>query len=131
MASRTAVSSNATWSTVEKIGLSFPEVEAGLSWGSPALKIRGTMFACVPTNKEAEKNSIVVRLDFPQRDELLAAEPDVYYLKEHYVNYPCVLARLSRIHPDALHGLIGMAWTYMNRKAPKRRAVKAKTRKSR
>ena len=120
----------ATWASVEKIGLTFPDVEAGLSWGSPALKLRGQMFACVPTNKQAEKDSIVVRLDFPQRDELLAAEPGVYYLKEHYVNYPCILARLKKIHPDALHDLIGMAWTYMNRKAPKRRAVKAKTRKS-
>ena len=121
----------ATWAAIEKIGLALPDVEAGTSWGTRALKIRGTMFACIPTNKDAEKDSIVVRLDFPQRDELLAAEPDVYYLKEHYVNYPCVLARLKKIHPDALHDLIGMAWTYMNKKAPKRRAVKAKTRKSR
>ena len=120
-----------TWATVEKIGLALPDVEAGTSYGSPALKIRGQMFTCVPTNKEAEKNSIVVRLDFAQRDELLAAEPGVYYLKEHYVNYPCVLARLKKIHPDALHGLIGMAWTYVNDKAPRRRTLKAKKRKSR
>src|SRR5262245_58219952 len=75
-----------TWATVKKIGLALPDVEAGTSWGSPALKVRDTMFACVPTNKAAEKRSIVVRLDVAQRDELLAAEPDVYYLKEHYVN---------------------------------------------
>ena len=62
---------------------------------------------------------------------LLAAEPDVDYLKEHYVNYPCVPARLKSIYPDALHDLIGMAWTYVNRKSPKRRAAKAKTRTSR
>ncbi len=122
---------NATWAVVEKIGLALPEVEAGTSWGSPALKTRGRMFVCVPTHKSAEPDSIVACIDVPQRDELLAGEPDVYYLKEHYLNYPCVLARLKKIHPDALHDLIGMAWTYMNRKAPKRRAVKAKTRKSR
>ena len=128
MAIRSAVTSS--WDDVEKIGLELPEVEAGISWGSPALKIRGTMFACIPTNKEAEKDSIVVRLDFAQRDELLAAEPDVYYLKEHYVNYPCILARLKKIHRDALRDLIGMAWTYMNKQAPRRRTIKAKTRKS-
>ena len=113
----------------EKFGLALPDVEAGKSWGSPALLLRGTMFACVPTNTEAEKNSIVVRLDFAARDELLAAEPAVYYLKEHYVNYPCVLARLGKIHPDALRDLLGMAWAYMNDKAPRRRTVKAKARK--
>jgi hypothetical protein len=120
-----------SWATVEKIGLALPGVEAGISWGSPALKLRGTMFACIPTNKSAETDSIVVRLDFAQRDELLAAEPDVYYLKEHYVHYPCILARLKKIHPDALHDLIGMAWAYMNEQAPRRRTVKAKTRTSR
>lgn len=115
---------------VEQFGKTLPDVEAGTSWGSPALLIRGTMFACIPTNKSAERNSVVVRLDFAQRDELLAAEPDVYYLKAHYVNYPCVLARLGKIHPDALHDLVRMAWAYMNAKAPRRRTVKPK-RKSR
>lgn len=120
-----------TWAAVEKIGLTLPDVEAGLSWGSPALKLRGQMFACVPTNKQAEKDSIVLRLDFAQRDELIAAEPEVYYLKEHYVNYPCVLVRLNRVHPDALRDLVAMAWAHMNRKAPRRRPVTARKRKSR
>lgn len=117
-----------TWVTVEKIGLALPDVEAGTSYGSPALKVRGQMFACIPTNKDAEPNSIVVRLDLAQRDQLIAAAPDVYYLKEHYVNYPCVLARLKKIHPDALQDLIGMAWSYVNVKAPHRRTVTAKQR---
>jgi hypothetical protein len=116
---------------VERFGLALPGVETGKSWGSPALKIRGTMFACVPTNKSAERNFVVVRLDFPQRDELLAAEPEVYYLKEHYVNYPCVLARLGKIHPDALRDLVGMAWTYVNAKAPRRRTLQTRKRKAR
>ena len=120
-----------TWADVEKAGLVLPDVEAGISWGSPALKVRGVMFVCVPTHKSAEKDSVVFRLDFPQRDELLAAEPDVYYLKEHYVNYPCVLARLKKIHPVAQRVRVGMSWTYMNRKAPKRRTVKTRTRKRR
>lgn len=120
-----------TWATVEKIGLALPDVEAGTSYGSPALKVRGQMFACIPANKEAEKDSIVVRIDLAQRDELLAAEPDVYYLKEHYVNYPCVLARLKKIHPDALRDLIGMARSFVDKNAPRRQTVKAKKRKSR
>ncbi len=28
------------------------------------------------------------------------------YLKEHYLNYPCVLVRLSRVHVDALRDLV-------------------------
>jgi hypothetical protein len=118
-----------TWATVQKIGLALPDVEAGTSWGSPALLLRGTMFACVPTNKQAEKDSIVLRLDVAQRDELLAAEPEVYYLEEHYVNYPCVLVRLKKVHPDALRDLVGMARAYVDQTARRRRSVRAKKRR--
>src|SRR5262245_45731128 len=119
MAVRSAIKG---WAAVEKIGLTLPGVETGISWGTPALKLRGQMVACIPTNKQAEKNSIAVRIDFAQRDELLEAEPDVYYVKEHYLNYPCVLARLSRIHPDALRGLLAMGYDYVNARAPRKKA---------
>ena len=63
----------------------------------------------------------MVRVDFAQRDELIAAEPDVYYLKDHYVDYACVLVRLKRVHPDALRDLLRMAWQFVNSKAKKKR----------
>jgi hypothetical protein len=53
---------------------------------------------------------------------MIAAEPDVYYLKDHYVGYPCVLIRLSRIHPDALKDLLQSSWRFVSaRKQEKRR----------
>jgi hypothetical protein len=110
-----------TFATVKKIALALPDVEEGTAYGSPALKLRGQLLACIPTNKEAEPDSVVVRLDFAERDELLAAEPDVYYLKDHYVDYACVLVRLKRIHPDALPDLMRMAWQFVNSKAKTKR----------
>ena len=61
-----------------------------------------------------------------QREELLAAEPDIYYITEHYVNYPSILVRLPRIHADALRDLLGMAWQFANQgtKPRARRKVK-------
>jgi hypothetical protein len=130
MAARSPV--KPTFATVRRIGRALPDVEDSTAYGSPALKLRGRLMACIPTNRAAEKDSLVVCIDFAQRDELLAAEPDVYYLKEHYVNYPCLLVRLKRIHPDALSDLIGMAWQFANAKAPRRRAkAKPHTRKRR
>ena len=119
---------------VRTIALALPDVEEGTSWGATAFKLHGKMMACQPTNKAAEPDSLVVMLDFPQRDELLAAEPDVYYLKEHYEGYPCLLVRLKKVHPDALRDLLAMAWSYMNAKTKrkpqargaKRRAVRAR-----
>lgn len=89
-----------------------PDVEDGTTWGAPTLKVKGKMFACVAINKSAEPNSLVVRMEFAERDELIASDPKTYYLTDHYVNYPCVLVRLSRVHPDALRDLLHMAWRF-------------------
>jgi hypothetical protein len=91
---------------VVKLGLALPGVEEGISWGAPALKVKGRMFACVPTNRSAEPASIVVRLSFVERDIRVAAEPETYYLKPHYKDYPCVLARLGRLDDDELRDLL-------------------------
>ena len=98
---------------VRNLGRSLPDSEEGTAWGSPALKIDGQMFACMATNKAAEPNTLVVRIAFAQRDELLAAEPGIYYLKDHYVDYPCVLVRLARIRDDALRDLLRMGYEFM------------------
>jgi hypothetical protein len=100
---------NTTFDNVREIALGFPDVDEGTSYGLPAFKVRGQVFTCLASNKSAEPGTLVVRMDFAQRDELIAADPDVYYLKDHYVGYPCVLVRLSRIHPDALRDILGGA----------------------
>jgi hypothetical protein len=98
------------------------DVEETTSWGAPALKVHGKMFVCQAINKEAEPNTLVVRMDIAQRDALLEEDPDVYYLKDHYVDYPCVLVRLSRVHPEALRDLVQTAYRFVNVKGPQRRA---------
>jgi hypothetical protein len=110
------------------MGLALPEVEEGTAYGSPALKLRGQLLGCIPVNKQAEPNSFVVRVDFAQRDELLAAEPDIYYLKPHYEDHPCVLVRLKKIHPDAMRDLLTMGWKFVNSKAPRRRSARTASR---
>jgi hypothetical protein len=112
-----------TFDTVRNIGLKLPGVEDGTTYGTPALKVGGKMFTCIPSHKSAEPDSLAVRIDFAQRDELVAADPDTYYLKDHYLNYPVVLVRLSRVHEDALRELLNMAWRYASttRKRPARR----------
>ncbi len=102
--------------TVRKIALLLPNVEESTTYGSPALKVRGKLLACIPTHRSAEPGSLAVRIDFDQRAELLATAPDVYYVKDHYVNYPAVLVRLSRIHPDALQDLLAMSWRFVTAK---------------
>jgi hypothetical protein len=105
--------------TVRKAALLLPDVEEATAYGSVAFKARGKLMACVPIHKSAEPGSLMVRIDVEQRAELLAAAPEIYYLTDHYVNYPSVLVRLSRIHPDALRDLLGMAWRFVTARKAK------------
>ena len=98
-----------TFDTVRRIALALPHVEEGTMYGSPALKVRGRLLACLPVHKSAEPDSLAICINFDQRAELLEAAPESYYLTDHYVNYPIVLLRLSQIHRDSLRDLLGMA----------------------
>jgi hypothetical protein len=109
---------------VRKIGLALPGVEKSTAYGAPALKVRGKLLACVPTHRSAEPSSLAVRVGFEDRAELLAAAPDVYYATDHYLGYSAVLVRLSRITPDVLRDLLGMAHRFVTaheaRRSPSR-----------
>jgi hypothetical protein len=107
--------------TVRNIALGMSDVEDSTTYGPPALKVRGKLLACIPVHKSAEPDSVAVRIDFARRAELMTAAPDVYYLTDHYVNYPVVLVRLSRIHSDGLRDLLGMAWRFVSTKPPGRK----------
>ena len=72
------------------------------------------MFACLASHRSAEPNTLVVRMDFDERDGLIAAEPKTYYLTDHYVDYPCVLVRLTRVRHDALRDLLLMGWGFVS-----------------
>lgn len=117
------------FSRVEAIGKTLPDVEVTTSWGSPALKVRGTMFVCIASHKSAEPDTLVVRMDIANRDALIEDDPHTYYLKEHYVGYPCVLVRLGRVHPDALRDLVMGAYRYVLAKGRTTALTKRKARR--
>jgi len=121
--------STINFETVRKIGLALPDVEESTAYGSPALKVRGKLLACVPAHRSAEPGSLAVRVGFDDRAELLAAAPDVYYVTDHYLNYNAVLVRLSRVTPDVLRDLLGMAHKFVTtheaRRSPSRNRRRA------
>lgn len=98
-----------TFDTVRAVARELLEVEDCAAYGSPALKVRGKLMACIAINKSAEPGSLAVRIDKERRAELLEGAPDVYYVTDHYVNYPMVLVRMARIDAGALKDLLGMA----------------------
>jgi hypothetical protein len=76
--------------------------------------------ACVPTNKAAEPNSILIRIDRNDRPALLAEDPNLYYAPDHYLGYDGVLVRLQNLTPEILHDLLAMAHKFVTRKPPAR-----------
>ncbi len=112
---------------VRELGLALPDVEEGTVYGSPALKVRGKMFACIAINRSAEPDSLIACVGVDERERLIAEEPTVYYLTDHYVNGPVVLARLGRVDRSALKGLLQTAWRFTStRSKPQARRRKSR-----
>ena len=114
---------SSSFKAVESIGRTLPDVEVTTAWGQPTLKVLGKMFVCIASHKSAEPNTLAVMMDFADRDALVEDDPGTYYLKEHYVDYPCVLVRLSRVRADALRDLIAGAHRFVSAKV-RRRSVR-------
>ena len=109
-----------TFEDVLKIASSIGRVEESTSYGTPALKVGGKLMARL----REDGDSLVVGTTFEERQEMMAAEPDTYYITDHYLKYTWILVRLSRASPDALRDLLSRALRLTqltNRRAPKRR----------
>jgi hypothetical protein len=116
---------------VREIGLELPGVEESTAFGQPALKVRGQVLACLPASRSAEAESLMVRVDFEDRAELLAADPEAYYVTEHYVGYSAVLVRMARVNREVLRDLLGVAHKFVIRGGGAERAAAGKREKPR
>ena len=105
-----------TFHDVRALGLKLPGAEVGTAYGSPALTVNGRMFACIAINKSAEPDTLAVRVPLEQRTDLLADDPDTYYVTDHYADYPIVLVRLTRVRRDALGDLLQTAHRFVSEK---------------
>jgi hypothetical protein len=113
-----------TFDTVRKIALSLDGAEEGTSYGTAAFKVRGALFVRL----REDNDTLVLRTTFEQRGELISADPEQYFITDHYLNYEWVLVRMSRIHVDALRDLMRMAHRLASaskrRKTPTRRRAR-------
>ena len=101
---------------VRELVLVLSGVEESTIHGAPSWKVGGKLLACPAHHQSAEPNSLAVRIDADQRAELIAAEPSIYYVTDHYVKYPMVLVRLAAINRNALRDLLEKAWRFTNSK---------------
>lgn len=95
-----------SYAQVRAIAQEFPEVEDSTSYGTPALKVRGTLLARLKEDGE----TLVLKTTFADRELLLSGAPDIFFLTDHYLKYPWILVRLAQIDESFLRELIGNAW---------------------
>jgi hypothetical protein len=91
-----------SYDDVCKLALDLPGVEESTSYGTPALKVRGKLLARL----KEDGQTLVLRTTPTDRVRLLIADPTVFYLTDHYLNYPLILIRLSHIDRPLLAELI-------------------------
>jgi len=98
--------------TVCEIARTLPGAEESTSYGTPAFKVKGKLFARFHQDGE----SLVVSVDFDEREEMMNTDPEKFYITDHYRNYPWILVRLSKVRSEELRDLLLGSW---RRAAPK------------
>jgi hypothetical protein len=98
-----------TWSTVRALALALPGVEESTSYRTPAMKVRGKLIARLKEDGE----TIVVPMTIDERDVRIEADPDVFFVTDHYVPWPYVLVRLAKVTRTDLRELLQDAWRMM------------------
>ncbi len=101
---------------VREIAMKLGGFEDGAIRGAPSLKAGGKLLVCPALHKSADPDSWVVRISPCRRSELISAEPNTYYLTNHYANYPMVLVRLSQLDRDSLQVLLETSLRFSNAK---------------
>jgi hypothetical protein len=107
-----------TFEAVRKMALALDKVEEATSYGTPAFKVGGAMIARL----RDDIGALVVRMSIEDRQELIAADPETYFLTDHYLEYPYILVNLARVEPDAMRDLLKGAWKSAS--AQKKRSAK-------
>lgn len=97
-----------TFKTVRALALKLPETSEKPCYGTPAFYVKKKLFA----RMLSDGKTLAVRIDMNEREGLLAAAPDVFYLTPHYQGWPMVLVRLDRIERDDLAERVVEAWRF-------------------
>jgi len=86
-----------------KIALAIPGTEEVLWFKKPAVFIHGQFLTKVHDKEDAMTFRVS---SMEMRDMMLEAEPGLFYITDHYRNFPFVLARLKTLTPKALKEML-------------------------
>lgn len=103
-----------TFDDVRKIALAWPEVEDGKSYGTPALKVRKKLLARL---REDDETLVMLGVPLDEREMLIESQPKIFYVTDHYRDYPTVLIHLSKAKRGNIEPLLRRRWKELASKA--------------
>src|SRR6201995_3466010 len=103
-----------TFDDIRKFALTWPEVEDGTSYGTPALKVRKKMLVRL---KEDGDSLVMPGVPQDEREMLVESAPKVFYFTDHYRDYPMVLIRLSKAKGAIVEPFLRRRWRELASKA--------------
>jgi hypothetical protein len=87
--------------------MSFPETTEKTRWGHPTFDVAGRMFVTVPD----DQTSFAVKCPQLERTELIAAEPEKFWVPRHEAGSAWVRARLDALEDeDELRDILLDSW---------------------
>jgi hypothetical protein len=95
-----------TFDTVRKLARTLPGALESTSYGTPAFKVGKCLFV----RQHQDGESLVVKIDPAHRAMRMKADPETFYITDHYLNYPYMLVRLSKVAKEDLRELLEDAW---------------------
>jgi hypothetical protein len=100
------MSTEVTFQAVRQAAKPLPGVEDSTSYGTPALKVKGKLLARLHQSGEC----FVLRSTLAHREKLMRSDPAIFYITDHYRDYPWVLVRFLTVDRDTLPKIIEDAW---------------------
>ncbi len=101
-----------TWDTVVELGLAMKNVEESTSYGTPSLKAKKKFLLRL----KEDGDSIAIKIGFDEREMLMNANPEAFYLTDHYRPYPAMLIRLSKLTREELSDVLKLAYAFVTSK---------------
>ena len=92
---------------VRRIALSLPDTTEKIAWSMPTFRVAGKMFATLPE----DETSIAVRCPKEERDELVLAEPEKFWIADHEAQFAWVRVRLAALEDEGeLRDILADSW---------------------
>lgn len=75
-------------------------------YGTPGFYYKKKLFARLLE----DESTVVIKIDKGDREKRIQADPETFFVTDHYLNHPMMIIRLNRVTHEDLAELIQDAW---------------------